>query len=139
MRVITLTGGPFKPRAAAIRGDDLYLSSGQHFGENGAILVVRGWRPGGAMSPPHMPPAAPPRAEPPGANQDCQYPQRADVAGHDAAWMHRDPDPDAPKIMGVPAGAQGLSADRCIRSWCHVSFRGTSGWVEKRSIRMQCN
>jgi DNA-binding beta-propeller fold protein YncE len=51
-RFITLTTGSFEPKAALIRGENLYLSSGRQQGENGAVLIVAGWRPGAAPAPP---------------------------------------------------------------------------------------
>ncbi len=44
-RVITLAAGAFKPTAAIIRDGELYVSSGQHIGTDGAVLVVSGWNP----------------------------------------------------------------------------------------------
>ena len=44
-RVVTLTAGEFEPRAATIRGDELYLTNSMPQSENGAVLIVNGWRP----------------------------------------------------------------------------------------------
>jgi DNA-binding beta-propeller fold protein YncE len=45
LRTVTLTTGDFQPRAAALRDEKLYLTSQQQQGENGAVLVLSGWRP----------------------------------------------------------------------------------------------
>lgn len=44
-RIITLTTGPFRPSDLIISGDQLIVVAQQLGGENGAVLVVNGWRP----------------------------------------------------------------------------------------------
>lgn len=43
-RIITLSTGPFRPSDLLILGDQLILVAQQLGGENGAVLVVNGWR-----------------------------------------------------------------------------------------------
>jgi len=124
-RTVTLSV-KVEPRAALILGDDLYLSSGQQQGENGAALILSGWRP----SP--VPPPAPSGAT------DCPF-EVVNVGGSETVWMYEDPDTQAPKVVAMPPNARGLVADRCIRDWCHVSFRGAAGWIERRRIKSACS
>ena len=44
-RIITLSTGPYRPSDLIIRGDQLIVVAQQLGGENGAVLVVNGWRP----------------------------------------------------------------------------------------------
>jgi hypothetical protein len=133
-RTITLATGAFDPKAVLIVGDDLYLSSGQQNGENGAVLVLSGWRPDPA---PARPQSGPSRGGTPNMTTECPY--EVVNASASGLWMHEDPDTDAPKVVGLPSNARGLEVDRCIRDWCHATFRGASGWVEKKNIRAYCN
>jgi hypothetical protein len=122
------------PRAALILGDDLYLSSGQQQGENGAVLILSGWRPSPLPVPAPVPaPPAPAAA----SSNDCPY-QVVNVDASASLWMYEDPDTQAPKVIGIPPNARGLVADRCLRDWCHISFRGSTGWVEKRFLQAPC-
>ena len=146
-RTINMPGIVFKadggPRAIMIQGNDLYITSSQQFGENGAVLVLSGWRPAAmpAPAPPQpMPPAPAPAPSPApiaGAT-DCPYQV---VAGPDSTgiWMYEDPDAGATKVEAVPADSKGLVADRCLTTWCHVSFRGKAGWVQRSHIKAVCN
>ena len=45
LRTITLSTGAFQPRGVLIKGDDLILSNAMQKGENGAVLIVSGWKP----------------------------------------------------------------------------------------------
>jgi hypothetical protein len=125
-RTITLTSR-IDPKAALIQGDELYLSSGQQQGENGAVLILTGWRPAKIAAP----------ASPSGGANDCPY-QVVNVDAAAALWMYEDPDLQAPKVVAFPANARGLVADRCLRDWCHVTFRGASGWVERSHLQAAC-
>jgi hypothetical protein len=138
-RTITLNV-KFDPRAALILGDDLYISSGQQQGENGAVLILSGWRPSPLPVPPSVPaPSAPAPSAPAAASStnDCPY-QVVNVDASASLWMYEDPDTTAPKVIGIPPSSRGLVADRCLRDWCHISFRGSSGWVEKRFLQAPC-
>jgi outer membrane protein assembly factor BamB len=147
VRTIEMPAIPFNnipggggPKAAMIQGDTLYVSNGQQFGENGAILVLTGWRPAAVSA--QVPPAQPvqppqPQAPTVGAT-DCPY-EVVNVGDATGIWMFQDPDLSAPKVEAVPADGKGLVADRCLSTWCHVSFRGKSGWVQRKSIKAVCN
>jgi hypothetical protein len=41
---IALTTGVFDPKAAAINGENLYLTNGKPQSQNGEVLVLSGWR-----------------------------------------------------------------------------------------------
>jgi SH3-like domain-containing protein len=56
-----------------------------------------------------------------------------------AVWLYEDPDASARKMVAVPPDAKGLVADRCLQNWCHVTFRGATGWVERNNIQPTCN
>ncbi|MEI9885081.1 MAG: hypothetical protein WDN08_01060 [Rhizomicrobium sp.] len=45
LRTVTLSTGEFQPRGVLIRGDDVLITNLMQKGENGAVLVVSGWRP----------------------------------------------------------------------------------------------
>jgi hypothetical protein len=145
-RTITLSV-KFDPRAALILGDDLYLSSGQQQGENGAVLILSGWRPAPLPVPAPAPnpaapaapsaPAAAPSAPAAASTNDCPY-QVVNVDASASLWMYEDADTGAPKVIGIPPNSRGLVADRCLRDWCHISFRGSTGWVEKRFLQAPC-
>jgi hypothetical protein len=139
-RTITLNV-KLDPRAALILGDNLYLSSGQQQGENGAVLILSGWRPSPLPVPAPVPaaPAPAPALSAPAAasTNDCPY-QVVNVDASASLWMYEDPDTQAPKVIGIPPNSRGLVADRCLRDWCHISFRGSSGWVEKRFLQAPC-
>jgi DNA-binding beta-propeller fold protein YncE len=141
-RTIEMPGIGFKPEVGAgpksmmIQGDNLYVTNGQQFGENGAILILSGWRPA-AMPVPS--PATPQPTAPPAANvTDCPY-QVVSVGDATGIWMYQDPDTSAPKVIAVPAESKGLVADRCLTNWCRVTFRGSSGWVQRSHIQPVCN
>jgi hypothetical protein len=68
----------------------------------------------------------------------CPY-QIVNVASSSVAWLYEDPDASARKIVAVPSDARGLVADRCLRDWCHVTFRGANGWVQRTNIQPTCN
>lgn len=139
-RTITLAAGAFKPTAAIIRDGELYLSSGQHIGTDGAVLVVSGWNPDAqpATAPPPAAPSQPPAPPPPAARQDC--PARVvNVAESGVLWVHQDPDIETPKLVGIPASTANIVVQRCIRAWCLVTYRGSSGWVDRQFIRQDCN
>jgi DNA-binding beta-propeller fold protein YncE len=124
------------PRSVMIQGDNLYISNGQQFGENGAILILSGWRP--AAIPVPSPPTPQPAAPPPANVTDCPY-QVANVGDATGIWMYQDPDTGAPRVMAVPSDSRGLVADQCIANWCHMTFRGASGWVQRNHIQAYCN
>src|SRR5205085_6345221 len=126
-RTIDMPGISFRPDAGAgprsvmIQGESLYIANGQQFGENGAVLVLAGWRPAAmpASAPPQQPPSAAPSqpaAAAPGVI-DCPY-EVADVGDATGIWMYQDPDTSAPKVTAVPSDSKGLVADRCLTSWC---------------------
>ena len=125
--------GRVDPKFALILGDDLYLTSGQHQGENGAMLIFSAWRP---VPRPTMPVAPPASAAATGDR--CPY-HIVNASSAGAVWLHDDPDVDAPKVVAVAPDANGLIADRCIREWCHVTYRGATGWAERRKIQSVCN
>jgi hypothetical protein len=125
--------GRVDPKFALILGDDLYLTSGQHQGENGAMLIFSAWRP---VPRPTMPVAPPASAAATGDR--CPY-RIVNASSAGAVWLHDDPDVDAPKVVAVAPDANGLIADRCIREWCHVTYRGATGWAERRNIQSVCN
>lgn len=146
-RTIDMPGISFRPeagagpRSALINGNDLYVVNGQQFGENGAILVLAGWRPAAAMpvQPQPSQPASPQPAAPPVAGAtDCPY-DVVNAGDSTGIWMFQDPDLSAPKVEAVPSDSKGLVADRCLTTWCHVSFRGKNGWVQRKSIKAVCN
>jgi hypothetical protein len=135
------------PRSVMIQGDNLLVANGQQFGENGAILVLSGWRPAAMPVQPAPPPANPaamPVAPPqPPSNStagatDC--PDRVASGGDSTGiWRYEDPDMSATKVEAIPSESTGLVADRCLTTWCHVSFRGKNGWVQRKSIQAVCN
>jgi hypothetical protein len=43
-RTVRLSTGGFEPHALSIVGDRLFISKSEHQGENGAVLVLTGWR-----------------------------------------------------------------------------------------------
>jgi hypothetical protein len=45
-KIVTLSTGPLRPSDLLIDGDRLTIVAQQLGGENGAVLVVDGWRPG---------------------------------------------------------------------------------------------
>lgn len=45
LRTITLATGEFQPRGVLIKDNDLILSNSMQTGENGAVLIVSGWKP----------------------------------------------------------------------------------------------
>ncbi len=89
-----------------------------------------------------MPPAVQPGPAPggalPSAGTECPY-QVANVPPDNVVWLYEDPDTSARRIVAVPPDARGLVADRCLRDWCHVAFRGANGWVARSNIRPTCN
>jgi len=157
-RLVTLTGGTFQPEAAIIVGDDLFISQQQRQGENGAILVVTGWRPAAQSVPsaptaplPAAPAAAPtPAAPTPSAPAPAAGPAppatilSANCPFHvinvpDELGMYQNADTSAPKVAAIPAGARGLTADRCISGWCHVTFGNSTGWVQSQYLQPDCS
>ncbi|AXS39813.1 hypothetical protein [Breoghania sp. L-A4] len=59
-RTIHLSTGPFEPRSAMILDRELLIASSRYRGDNGAVFLLGGWRPGeqparagGAIPPPH--------------------------------------------------------------------------------------
>ncbi|MGB6535035.1 MAG: hypothetical protein WBF58_03635 [Xanthobacteraceae bacterium] len=145
-RVITLTtpyggiaagGGP---KAALIVGNNLYISSGQQVGENGALLVLSNWRPAVAINapPPAPAPQPAPSAAPPAITvANCPY-QIINTGDATGIWMYQNPDTSAPQVMAIPAASKGLVVDRCLVGWCHVTFQDKSGWVESGHIQPTC-
>ena len=128
------------PTALLLHGETLYISNFHQFGPNGAILTLNGWRPAAmpvTPAPQPMPAPAPP-APPVAGATDCPYQV---AAGPDSTgiWMYQDPDTSATKVEAVPADSKGLVADRCLATWCHVSFRGKDGWVQRSHIKAVCN
>jgi len=154
LRTVTVTGR-VDPKFALILGDDLYLTSGQHQAENGAMLILSAWRPAPRPAAPASPPApaaptvvvspaAPvsppaPAAPPAAAATGDRCPYHIVNASAGVVWLYNDPDTDAPKVVAVAPDANGLVADRCIRDWCHVSYRGANGWAERRNLQAVCN
>jgi hypothetical protein len=134
------------PKSALIRGDEIYISNGQQSGENGAVLILSGWRPAAIPAPPpsqqstQVPaPSQQPSPTPvPPAATDCPY-QVVSVGDATGIWMYQDPDTSAPHVVAVPGDAKGLVADRCLTTWCHVTFRGQSRWVQRSHIQATCN
>jgi hypothetical protein len=125
--------GHVDPKFALILGDDLYLTSGQHRGENGAMLIFSAWRPAPRPAAPVSPPAS-------AAATGDRCPYHIVNAGSAAAvWLYNDPDTEAPKVVAVAPEANGLIADRCIREWCHVTYQGANGWAERRNLQSVCN
>jgi hypothetical protein len=162
-RVINVRTGNFDPRAILLLGDDLYLANNeQQQGGNGAILVFTGWRPadmparapapaaaqgmpgsaqgmpGGSSAAPSPGPAAAAVPAPGPAATACPY-QVVNAPPSGAVWLYEDPDASARKMVAVPPDAKGLVADRCLQNWCHVTFRGATGWVERNNIQPTCN
>jgi hypothetical protein len=146
-RTIDMPGISFRPddgagpRSALMQGGSLYIANGQQFGENGAILVLADWRPAAMpVQPPSSGQPAPsgPQPAPSVAATDCPY-QVANVGDATGIWMYQDPDMSAPKVEAIPADGKGLVADRCLTTWCHIAFRGKSGWVQRKSIQAVCN
>jgi uncharacterized protein YraI len=45
------------------------------------------------------------------------------------------PSVDSEIIAVIPPGAD-ISIDKCRDSWCHVGWRGVSGWVNSRFLRV---
>jgi hypothetical protein len=137
-RTITLTAQPFSAEAALIVGDTLYISNQQQFGENGALLVVNGWRP--PVQVPVGP--APALGSAPGPAPivvaNCPY-QVVNTADATWIWMYQDPDTSAPQVQAIPAASRGLVVDRCLAGWCHASFRDKSGWIESTHLQPTCN
>jgi hypothetical protein len=133
VRVINMQLRQADPRAALILGDDLYITNNQQQGEFGALLVLSNWRPAAVVPSPQQPQQAPA----PGAT-DCPY-QVVNLGDATGIWMYQDPDLGAPKVLAVPADSKGLVADRCLANWCHVTFRGASGWVQRSRIQAYCN
>ena len=150
LRTINLPAGTFVqdndgggPGALLLIGDTLYVSNFHQVGTaNGSILALTGWRPA-AM--PVAPQSAPQPAQPAPAPSapiagatDCPY-QVIAAADSTGIWMYQDPDTSAPKVVAVPSDSKGLVADRCLTTWCHVTFRGSSGWVQREHIKAICN
>ena len=147
-RVITVTpaylnvAGGGGPRAVLIRGGNLYISSGQQFGENGALLLLNNWRPAAASAPPATPAAQLVASPTPAAGApivaNCPY-QLVDTGDATGIWMYQDPDTGAHQVSAIPAGSRGLVVDRCLVGWCHLSFSNNSGWVQSRHLHPICN
>jgi hypothetical protein len=149
VRVINLQLPKVDPRTALIIGDDLYITNNQQQGEFGALLVLSNWRPPAVVAQPQQtPPPQPPQGTPapqpptqppatPGVT-DCPY-QVMNIGDATGIWMYQDPDLGATKVLAVPADSKGLVADRCLANWCHVTFRGSSGWVQRSRIQAYCN
>lgn len=125
-RVVNLATGVTGPKAALLRGEELYVSIGQQRGENGAVLLLGGWRPvadagqGQAMT------------------TECPY-AVTNVAPQDFLWMYQGPDTNVARVMGIPPNTRGITVDRCVKDWCHASFGGSAGWVQTRFIGAYCN
>jgi hypothetical protein len=159
-RTITVNAGrPIDPKAVLIQGDSLFITNGQQQGENGAVLYLALWRPaqvtpapspggggagGGLSSGGGRPDAGGGGGAGGGGNSsstagnECPY-QVVNVDASTGLWMYEDPDLSAPKVVGIPASSRGLVADRCLQNWCHVTFRGQSGWVQRRNLQPICN
>jgi hypothetical protein len=153
-RLVALSSGAFEPEAAIIVGDTLYISQQQRQGENGAILVVNGWRPAAAPAAPITPVAPQPQApaatpapaptKPPAAaatptpsilSTNCPFHV---INVPDELGMYQNADAGGPKVGTIPAGARGLTADRCVSGWCHVTFGNSTGWVQSQYLQPDC-
>jgi uncharacterized protein YraI len=38
-------------------------------------------------------------------------------------------------IGAIPPAAKGVTIDDCVDNWCHIAWRGVSGWVNARFLR----
>jgi uncharacterized protein YraI len=44
------------------------------------------------------------------------------------------------EIVGViPPAAPGVNIDDCIGGWCHIAWRGVTGWVNARFLRPEAH
>jgi DNA-binding beta-propeller fold protein YncE len=136
LRTIDLTTQPLGPRSVMILGDDLYISNGQQFGENGAVLIVSNWKP--TAAPPPSPPA--PAPTPPGPTP-APSSSAADCPSHVTkdAWMYQNPDEGAQKVIALPAGTRGLVPNRCLANWCNMTYQASTGWMERQYLQADCN
>jgi outer membrane protein assembly factor BamB len=134
LRTINLTTRPLGPRSIMILGDDLYISNGQQFGKNGAVLIVSNWRPSGGPPPsPAAPSPAPRSSTLLGNAADCPSHLTQD------AWMYQSPDEGAPKVIVLPSGSRGLVPNRCLANWCHMNYQASTGWIERQYLHADCN
>jgi hypothetical protein len=103
LRVVTLASGPFKPRAALILNDLLIVTDQQNAGDNGALMILEGWR--GAGDP--VAPAAPPvRITVPDI---ARTPPGAPASDYDAARA-----PAAHPAAGIECGAPQTPSERAV-------------------------
>ena len=58
--------------------------------------------------------------------------------GH-VAWVYRQPDAASARVAYLRAGASHIRTTGCRKlaagGWCHVTVRGTRGWVQDRFLR----
>ncbi|HLH90284.1 MAG TPA: hypothetical protein VKX28_17680 [Xanthobacteraceae bacterium] len=139
LRTINLTTQPLGPRSVMILGDDLYVSNGQQFGENGAVLIISNWKPKAA--PPSNPPAPTPAPTPAPSNPPpAPASNAADCPSHvtQDAWMYASPDEGAQKVIALPAGTRGLVPNRCLSNWCNMTYQASTGWMQRHYLQADC-
>lgn len=73
-----------------------------------------------------------------GPAEAATYRKLVNVAPGHVAWMHRSPDPAAPRVGYIRSGALRVHTLACRKlakgGWCHVERQGTRGWVQDRFL-----